>query len=528
MQARMPNPFYAQATLAAKVKICFIKFNKQLNVEIGDKCKFIKNSSTEDELGIEVITDVTPFDGAEKVQSDSPVKVSFGLGDKEKFEVPHLSGSGKDIYELKFKSYTLQTKDNDVIPAETTWTTSSELLIEPYNLWFSNDTVKFIVYVDVYKNNTLFKAVSDTTIFTTESAPDHIPSTLVNYSYPYDGMVNFYKEEFNQYKGLIELRQGLPELFYGIPDDMDQKMKLTSANGNVIVFDYLYQPIENKIVFPLDPAWLAEQKGYMLEIVRFPKGKYPTTKPSKGADFSAYSSNLGNNPFNVDTKPSSDGEQIEKSLFKIFFRVSKYTSFWHKMDMIIGTNSGINTGKIIDEDFDFVEFEDQMLFTLNLGSNEPLYDPYIDLIHVAIHYKNYDVTIYENTCDGFDMPEPNLHSILDFNKDQLIVGESNYKTVSSFYDGKQQFTAVMLNDNISKNARFLSMYLKTCYQSALDQVPEGDGGKITLEEITAPLYLKNIMISNIPIATQKISSIQVKYTLPDGTVTSTRQIQLKL
>lgn len=330
LQAQLPNPFFAQATMGVRVKTLFGTLNKKMKIKLGEECQ-IDYGDDGSALGIKVINVITPGDGAIEMPTDVvpqvmfnvPINTIMDIGDK--FEVKLDSVSIKSLKTgLKYNYASSLLND------------STLLEIIPTDVFNGKDSIEMIVKVKVLRNGSLTMYERERIVFTTMGTYSTIPAANIESSYPADGMANFYKGEYNQYKGFIQMKSGMPELFYNIPEGTTQKIKLTKNGAEPMVFDYVYNGLEAKIEFPMDTAMLHNGQLYKLEIVRFPKGAYATTIPGQGVDINTQASglNLSNimgNPVlpNInESQPPQNGEVIVASLN---FRVSQYSTFKKKL-----------------------------------------------------------------------------------------------------------------------------------------------------------------------------------------------------
>ena len=74
--------------------------------------------------------------------------------------------------------------------------------------------LKYLLKVDIFEDEVYFDSQSKTAMFYTGDALEFIPNSNIKYSYPIDGMLNFYKQEYDQEIGYIELKSGQPKLLY--------------------------------------------------------------------------------------------------------------------------------------------------------------------------------------------------------------------------------------------------------------------------------------------------------------------------
>jgi hypothetical protein len=74
--------------------------------------------------------------------------------------------------------------------------------------------------------------------FTTDKAPMYIPSHNIQYSYPVQYQLNFYKDEYPS--GYLKLRRGQAYLFKEDPEQWQQVGRFKGNAGEAVYFDYTY------------------------------------------------------------------------------------------------------------------------------------------------------------------------------------------------------------------------------------------------------------------------------------------------
>jgi len=366
LQAQLPNPFYGQANMGVRVKTLFGTLNKNINIKLGTEC-ILESADNGSALGMQVISQLNPGDGGISLPSDLMPNVQFNvplntimdIGDK--FEVRLETVSLKSLKSGYAYPFDLKTSEDN---------TSLDLMMA--NVFFGYDSIEMKVEVKVLKNGSFVESESKTAVFTIGKPYENIPAANIESSYPADNMANYYKNEYNQYKGFIQLKSGMPQLFYNIPDGMSQKIRLTASDGTQTVFDYKYKGLDARIEFPMDPAMLENDKSYTIDLLRFPSGKYVTTIPAQGVDISDQQADMSlasfmGNPTDPSASTDNSSQTTESVLVSVQFRVSKYNTFSQKieaMTKVPGTNKIPPYFKLTNENFDKYEVDNLIDFSL--------------------------------------------------------------------------------------------------------------------------------------------------------------------
>lgn len=380
LQAQLPNPFFAQATMGIKVKTFFGTLHKKMKIKLGNEC-IIDHGDDGSSLGMKVISQVTPGHEGKKLPVDVVPQITLNL------PINTIYDLSPDKFVVRKSSYTIKSlkTGQDYQFSEKISLDSTLIEIRPNNVFNANDSIEIIVKMDIFKNNTLIETESDTIIFTTDKGYNTIPLANIETSYPLDGMKNFYKKEYNQSKGFIQLKSGMPEIFYNIPDGYSQKMKLTKTGENPIYFDYnQYDGLNAKLEFPLDPAMLENEGMYTLELVRIPNGSSTITIPNAGVDASISAQNLSF----ASMLGTSDGDGDatitggDISMVALKFRVSMFNTFVEKINS--GQYQSLNNEIFIDdEQFEDKELRELIIFDMN--KNQTWFNQIHDIIFFSLN-----------------------------------------------------------------------------------------------------------------------------------------------
>lgn len=388
LQARLPNPFYAQAVVGLKLKIGFIKVNKSLSIELGnDNCTLVSDNPGS-EIGMEVIVAMTPLDKDSDVETITVPEASLALGLDRDYSMASITNGVNYEYRVELNEATLALAESGVnIPVEILLDNdNTQIRMKPLVEMPGGDSVVFTVKLDVFRDGQHLSVEEKSVTFVTAQRMDYIPEANVKSAYPADGMYNFYKNEYALEEGFIELKTGQPQLLTQIPSGYSQQVRLTSSTGEEQYLSYSYDYSEDRIIFPLEPEDLISGEFYRLELVR--RSAAAITVDEGALDnidyFMEGSGNenvSGPNPGGENNQPSNEIE--ENILYTVHFRVSDFDTFEDKitevMSQPLGSPSSNNgfapVSTSVQEIFDELETrgkdgeEALVSFTASIASN---------------------------------------------------------------------------------------------------------------------------------------------------------------
>ena len=339
LQARLPNPFYAQAVVGLRLKIGFIKVKKSLSLELGnDNCTLVSDNPGS-EIGMVVIVGMTPLDQDGDVETIMVPEASLALGLDRDYSMASITNGVNYQYRVELNEATLTRAESGVnIPVEIRLLNDNTLIrMKPLVEMPGGDSVTFTVKLDVFRDNQYLSTEEKSVTFMTAERMDYIPEANVEAAYPADGMYNFYKEEYALQEGFIQLETGQPQLLTQVPYGYNQRVRLTSSTGEEQYISYSYNYQENRIEFPLMPEQLTAGEYYRLELVRRSGPTELTTGALTGLDAFMEGSGdedvSGPNPGEENNQPVNEIE--EKILYSSYFRVSTYETFEAKINAIM-------------------------------------------------------------------------------------------------------------------------------------------------------------------------------------------------
>lgn len=240
IQAQMPNPFFADATVGVSARIGFINVNKSLTLTLGEAC-ILQADSPAAIFGAEVISSITPGQDEQEVSILSQPVAQFNFPLNRNFTMPSLNG-GTSTFRVDLESVAVSGFAS--VYSEIA-NDGMSLNIFPYTSFPENEEVTITVSVQLYENGDAIQDGIQTkeVTFVTGSRVDNIPMANVKYAYPYDGMEYYYKNQYNS--NFIELYAAQNYLFNG----QDVKAILTSRAAAVPLLANINGDVELPVTF---------------------------------------------------------------------------------------------------------------------------------------------------------------------------------------------------------------------------------------------------------------------------------------
>jgi hypothetical protein len=513
LQARLPNPLWAKATLAAEVKLLFIKKRVNFNIEIGERCE-LQDENGEDLPENPVINYLDPLNSARDVATDLAPQVYFNYPIGETFTDADGEEYTTEISDLSMRSL----GGGYALSHEEVWTNgNTTLTLQPYRFFSGNDSIRVSVTIEVKKGSTVERTETQEVVFHTAGSYDYIPVTNVKYSYPVDGMYDFYPEEYNRREGFIQLVTGQAEILTNLEDGQQNKILLESADGQQTMLSLEYDILDRKIAFPLEPGTLTAGATYRLSVVR------------------------------TDDK----GEVTKELLVPMHFRVSNFSRFAEKLAAINNSPAvgpppgtvGFLTGYL--GDFSRQLTADAYLgdvARIGVGQLDPLVRmsadvsaPYISELNTLINDR------FPNTlpsaCQNLTYAE-----VASFGHLRESAGVSASGSSQTLLIGAEQFSGVPLTSNPNQRVTYLAVkeshtryravksQVETCVntQTAVFDIPGESEGAADLEAFLnreLGSHIVSFHNSSFPDAPEDINyKINVSYVLPNRVTTTNGSI----
>lgn len=281
LQARLPNPSLFTGYLGVQYDVLggLIKGRANFKVQFGDECKII-NGGQENPVGINVIADMSPKN-PENVDVFTAPQVAFNFSVDR--DIPIADESGNKIFRIKLEKFELSDDGGKLINGKLEWNSGkdavsfiSKEILPPNTNIRAYTKVSFIQLVDgiwqtVYMEGR--KAEEERYIeFKTGIAPQSIPLTNIEYSWPVVNQRNFYRLERN--RGFVQLKRGQSYLFR--VKGFNQYLAFKKENGVAEPISFNYDSAHVQLRFDL-PSSMESNTSYSFEL--FSKSDAKTTGP---------------------------------------------------------------------------------------------------------------------------------------------------------------------------------------------------------------------------------------------------------
>ncbi|HEY0655748.1 MAG TPA: hypothetical protein VGD65_21585 [Chryseosolibacter sp.] len=339
LQAKGPNPFWMKGTVGGYYSILggMVKGNCRFDVEVGEKCVPVGEQNVLADQ--QMIAEISPADGATKVDVFTNPQVAFNIPVGEVFEITDHENR-RHYFRATLQQFDV-AQDGAVLEGAQQWNDDKNVVIFDGHEILPGEKrltvsvkLKFEERLNGNWQTLVFqgKPVEETKVvnFVTEKAPDYIPAHNVLVSYPLQDQQNFYPKEYN--RGLIQLKDGQGYLFTPDPRWV-QRVRMTRADGSSIAESQLdYNSSLKQVAFEI-PTGLTNSQLYNFEIVNVPKSILSIDANVQNVETQVG----GDDGTAVLTTKDIEGQlaRLEvKSIYSARFRTSKYNTFNEKLKNI--------------------------------------------------------------------------------------------------------------------------------------------------------------------------------------------------
>jgi hypothetical protein len=339
LQAKLPNPTWFRGVVGGHFSILggVVSGDCRFEVTLGSECKIIKKQ--ENILAkMAIISQLTPAEGEKEVNVFSTPQAVFNMPVDKVFE---LTDNGKKrSFRIKLDQFRF-TDAGKEINGSLTWNDNRDVVaFNSIDILPSKKEVKGIAQVSFEEQingawtPVIFegkKTIEKSEItFTTGLAPDYIPLSNVEYSYPALNQLNFYKDESRE--GYIKLKKGQPELFQLGPEwKQVGRMSALAAGKSEFPMSYANQMVNYSL-----PTDLQNNRMYSFELVNVPTQKSGSI--DRNVSDVKNQVEVGGESANTEIKTKkaegSIAELQEKSIFSSYFKSSGYPTLASKVSSL--------------------------------------------------------------------------------------------------------------------------------------------------------------------------------------------------
>ena len=340
MRLEGPNPTWMMGVVGGKFRILggLVSGRCRFQVSIGDKCDL---KTTPEELSdMTIISGLTPTDEADEVDIFTLPQAVFNMPVGKEIKVTEDEDISRE-FRINLNEYSIYAGEQR-IEGEIEWNAERTTLaftpttiLDPLTEYKAVATVSFDEKIDGHwqqyedENGELYEEIKEVS-FKTGELPDRIPSEYVDYSYPIDRMVNFYKNENPQ--AYFIFKADLAPFFYK-KDGWEQKVRWYPVHGGTPVYaDFTYHPNKKEVVTNI-PSGLQNETFYRFELVNLPLSDNNEVDRNVSEQTERALSENESSYTDVTTRTVTGviSEQEEKVIYDVDFRTSKYNQFLDKI-----------------------------------------------------------------------------------------------------------------------------------------------------------------------------------------------------
>ncbi|KAA2243040.1 hypothetical protein F0L74_11005 [Chitinophaga agrisoli] len=342
VQAKLPNPFWMRGYVGGYYSVLggLVKGRVNFKVTMGQECELVGGSPLD---GIKVISDLTPKEQSTEVDVFEAPQAVFNMAVEKEIELDDDAGNPKK-YRVKLEKFEMNNNGAN-ISGQLKWNDGKDAVA-----FYSDEilpphaTIKALVQVSFEElvgsswrpvmDNGQRALESKEVSFTTGEAPESIPMSNVQYTYPVVDQEHFFPTESNQ--GYIQLRRGQSYLF-DKSAGWQQELHFKAANGQITNPGFSYDAANKQLVWS-SPA-LTNQAKYTLEIVNLPPAGSTPQQVTQGytAANTGDTQAEGGETDIRDNKASgalTNTATGEKMILTYNFSTSQYNSFAQKMSAV--------------------------------------------------------------------------------------------------------------------------------------------------------------------------------------------------
>lgn len=336
MQAKLPNPMWMAGQVNGSYSILngLVKGSVNYKFEIGQQCNIVAGTGIS---GMKIIAEVSPSANATNIDVFNNPQVAFSMKVGQTFQFVDINNNTK-TYKIVLDYLKLKHNNNE-IQGSLNWNSDNTVVVfSPTDILpgEANINLSVKVHCEELVNNIWKKVIingqnseeSKEFSFTTDKAPDYIPQSNVALSYPLKNQLNLYINESNT--GFITLKQGQDYLFEE-NYDWYQKVRFKTDNSTMDV-NFNYDANLNKISFSI-PNNLQKQKITCLYVVNIPKNTSQQIDQNVINTQIVMNDTTGSN-VKIESKDieGTYTKYIDKEIYSMYFRTSKYNTFAQKID----------------------------------------------------------------------------------------------------------------------------------------------------------------------------------------------------
>ena len=336
LQLRGPNPTSAQGRIAGRYSVLngLVRGRFRVDAKFGENCDIVGRTAEDPFASIDLINGSNPFQGQEDVNPNVELSLATTLPIREAVEINSAR------YELRAVTQRLTVVATEEVVAEYSSGQQGEygLNLPLYSYLEPHTEYAYYGQVSLWKkaangdgtyNGVSWEqdfVVQDTVIyFTTGAATDTLEPGNISAAYPFDGMVNVYRDEYD--RGQVTLHRAQPDLMQELTAVWTREGSTASyttpvdVNNRTLRFDF--------------PTTIAADKVYRLELVQ-----HFSANPGGGGDHSAPQgpgSLDGHGPglSRLARAVVAANAEEARTVYRAYFRTSEYATIEDKLTAMV-------------------------------------------------------------------------------------------------------------------------------------------------------------------------------------------------
>ena len=516
MQASLPNPIWFNGKLGVKFRLLggLVKGNMKFEVTLGKKCTLVQQTEVPP-VDMQIISELSPQEDAD-VFAAPQVAFNSPIGESFQIKVDNTTST----YRFRLGEFSIADAAGKTIVGDLQWNADKDKVsLFTSEVLPSNQTLSSVVsvYLEEYKNNNWVTVIQNGKrleekkefSFKTGDAPQYIPITNVDYTYPVVDQSHFMPKETS--KGFIVLKKGQSYLFNA---GMIYQANFIDENNTKKNTEITYDMSQRRIEYSLPT--LDKSKTYSFSLTAQPRVTNAISANST-ATTTGVESKEG-----VEVRQNTADKIIRNDMVKVFleyaFKASKFDTFKERINGITkeyALTDQISTGIIgllysakSMEPFDFAE-----LTGTNYTSNLPLISA-----QSTGEDKYCKIDIYPSLYEKYN---PSIIKIS--NRNTAIYGIPPFRAiiVNNLY-----LTSIKSENNeVLKGLFPFGYYLQSSYKS--DFVDICNQATTRFSQTTSWNGYESLVNSRFPFIRKGYYPVYFKYRLPDGTETSTATFEFK-
>jgi hypothetical protein len=509
MQASLPNPIWFNGKLGVKFRLLggLVKGNMKFEVTLGKKCTLVQQTELPP-VDMQIISELSPQEDAD-VFAAPQVAFNSPIGESFQIKVDNTTST----YRFRLGEFSIADAAGKTIVGDLQWNADKDKVsLFTSEVLPSNQTLSSVVsvYLEEYKNNNWVTVIQNGKrleekkefSFKTGDAPQYIPITNVDYTYPVVDQSHFMPKETS--KGFIVLKKGQSYLFNA---GMIYQANFIDENNTKKNTEITYDMSQRRIEYSLPT--LDKSKTYSFSLTAQPRVTNAISANST-ATTTGVESKEG-----VEVRQNTADKIIRNDMVKVFleyaFKASKYDTFKDRI-------SGINKKSPLFEDIS----SDVIGLKYSVSNMEPF--DYVELtgtnyttgLPLITTQSTGDDLYYRTDIYPYLYEKYNPQIICISNRDTKLYGIPPFKAViaTSYYLNALKSNNEKVLSGSFPFAYYLPSYYKSDFINIQDQIVTKfiQTGSWNGYDLLMNYRFMFIRKGNYPIL--------LKYILPDGTKSS--------